>query len=304
MVKFWATTKIDIRAVIALLFVVICWGLLPVATRYLLAYLDPLRLLVYRFSLASLLFLPVLLRVRHQRWPLRDLVRAGACGLASIVGYNVTVTYGIRWLPASIAGMIIATEPIWIALFSIVVFRERPRPTVLIGWCVAAVGVLILLRWSTMLSTRFEDEAWAGAGLTLLAAMMWAGYTLGVRSLSRRYGALTCTGMTTIFGALPLLLWSSVQPPFAGVIELPLAGWAAFLLLAVGSTIFANILWNYGVARMPGTQAGLFLFLIPFTSVLGGSIFLHELITPVTVVGGLLIISGVSIAQLNVLSSS
>jgi drug/metabolite transporter (DMT)-like permease len=155
-----------------------------------------------------------------------------------------------------------------------------------------------------MLSTRFEDEAWAGAGLTLLAAMMWAGYTLGVRSLSRRYGALTCTGMTTIFGALPLLLWSSVQPPFAGVIELPLAGWAAFLLLAVGSTIFANILWNYGVARMPGTQAGLFLFLIPFTSVLGGSIFLHELITPVTVVGGLLIISGVSIAQLNVLSSS
>jgi O-acetylserine/cysteine efflux transporter len=134
--------------------------------------------------------------------------------------------------------------------------------------------------------------------------MMWAGYTLGVRSLSRRYGALTCTGVTTIFGALPLLLWTSVQPSSVGMVELPPVGWAAFLLLAVGSTIFANILWNYGVARMPGTQAGLFLFLIPFTSVLGGSIFLHELITPVTIISGLLILSGVSIAQLNVLSSS
>jgi drug/metabolite transporter (DMT)-like permease len=174
----------------------------------------------------------------------------------------------------------------------------------LIGWCVAIVGVLILLRWSNTLATTFADEVWAGAGLTLLAAMMWAGYTLGVRSLSRRYGALTCTGMTTLFGALPLLLWGGVQPPFTGVVELPVEGWAAFLLLAVGSTICANILWNYGVARMPGTQAGLFLFLIPFASVLGGSIFLHELITPVTIVSGLLILSGVSIAQLNVLSSS
>jgi len=162
----------------------------------------------------------------------------------------------------------------------------------------------VLLRWSTTTSITFADEVWAGAGLTLLAAMMWAGYTLGVRSLSRRYGALTCTGMTTICGALPLCLWGSVQPSFTGTIELPLMGWAAFLLLAVGSTICANILWNYGVARMPGTQAGLFLFLIPFTSVLGGSIFLHELITPVTIVSGLLILSGVSIAQLNLLSSS
>ena len=302
MIRSSSSTKIHSGAGVALFLAVTCWGLLPVATRYLLVYLDPLHLLLFRFLLASLLFLPVLLRVRQQRWPLVDLLRTGACGCASIIGYNVTVTYGIRWIPAGIAGMIIATEPIWIALFSIVVLRERPRWSVLVGLLVAAGGVLTLVGWSAS-ATKFNGALWMGVGLTLLAAMMWAGYTLGVRSLSRKYGAFTCTGVATILGALPLLIWSNAQL-LSERIELPLLAWGAFLLLAVGSTIFANVLWNYGVARMPGTQAGLFLYLIPFVSVLGGCIFLHEIITPGTAVSGLLVLSGVIIAQLNISSSS
>jgi drug/metabolite transporter (DMT)-like permease len=296
------STKLHSGTGAALLFAVTCWGLLPVATRYLLAYLDPLHLLLLRFLLASLLFLPVLLRVRQQRWPLIDLLRTGLCGCASIIGYNVTVTYGIRWLPAGIAGMIIATEPIWIALFSIVVLRERPRCSALLGLFIAAIGVLTLVGWNVS-ATSFSVTIWLGACLTLLAAMMWAGYTLAVRSLSRKYGALTCTGLATILGTLPLLTWGNTQLLSASITLPPLA-WGAFLLLAVGSTMFANILWSYGVARMPGTQAGLFLYLIPCISVLGGSIFLHEIITPGTVVCGLLVLSGVIIAQLNIPSSS
>ena len=133
--------------------------------------------------------------------------------------------------------------------------------------------------------------------------MMWAGYTLAIRSLSRKYGALTCTGLATILGTLPLLTWGNSRLLSASIVLPPLA-WGAFLLLAVGSTMFANILWSYGVARMPGMQAGLFLYLIPCISILGGSIFLHEIITPGTLVCGLLVLSGVIIAQLNIPSSS
>ncbi len=302
MIRSLSSTKVQSGAGVALLLAVTCWGLLPVATRYLLAYFDPLHLLLFRFLLASLLFLPVLIRVKQQRWPLLDLVRTGGCGCASIIGYNVSVTYGIRWLPAGIAGLIIATEPIWIALFSIVVLRERPRWSVLSGLLLAAGGVLALVGWSAA-TAAFIGKVWMGAGLTLLAAMMWAGYTLGIRPLSRKYGALTCTGVATILGALPLLAWGNTRL-LSGRTELPLPAWGAFLLLAVGSTMCANILWSYGVARLPGTQAGLFLYLIPFVSVLGGSIFLHEPVTSGTVVSGLLVLSGVVIAQLNISSSS
>lgn len=46
----------------ALLLAVVCWGLSPVATRLLVTRISPLALLILRSAVASLCFLPVLLR--------------------------------------------------------------------------------------------------------------------------------------------------------------------------------------------------------------------------------------------------
>jgi drug/metabolite transporter (DMT)-like permease len=60
----------------------------------------------------------------------------------------------------------------------------------------------------------------------------------------------------------------------------------------------ATILWNYGLARMPGVQAGLFLYLVPLVSVVGGILFLHEQMNAQTIVSGLSIVAGVVLAQI------
>src|SRR5215469_1322454 len=83
-----------------LLLAVLCWGLAPVANRYLLRSLSPSYLVIARFVVASLLFLPVVAQMRKQQWRRADLLRSILCGLASILGYNVVVTYGLEWVPA------------------------------------------------------------------------------------------------------------------------------------------------------------------------------------------------------------
>src|SRR5207244_367939 len=101
-----------LSAVGALLLAVVCWGLAPVANRYLLMSVSPLYLVILRFVVASLLFVPIVLHMRQQRWSRRDGLLAIFCGLASILGYNVTVTFGLQWVPAGVAGQLVATSPL------------------------------------------------------------------------------------------------------------------------------------------------------------------------------------------------
>jgi drug/metabolite transporter (DMT)-like permease len=284
----------------ALLLAVICWGLAPVSTRYLLKYLNPLHLLILRFCVAALLFLPLLVTAYRKRWTRNDLLLLLVCSLTGIIGYNVLVTFGIHFIPAGTAGLIIATEAIWIALFSVLLFHERLHWTVIAGLFLAFIGVGILLGWTAFSSSISVLE---GFGLTLLGAIMWSIYTVLIRGLSRKYGALLCSGITTIIGAIPLLFFSDGSL-FSHLTTLPLTVWGAFFLLAIGSTVIATILWNYGLKSIPVSQAGLFLYLIPFISVTAAGIFLRESISPGMLLGGVFIIIGVVLAQLQLFTKS
>ena len=94
------------------------WGLAPVATRAAVAHLSPLPLLLIRLAVASLVLLPWAWPVFRRLRP-RSAGRLLAAGVLGLVGYNLPVTLGLRWLPAATAGLLLATEPVW-------VLRARP----------------------------------------------------------------------------------------------------------------------------------------------------------------------------------
>ena len=279
----------------ALFLAALCWGLAPVATRYLLSSFAPLQLVVVRFLIASLLLLLLLPSLRHSRWTLREIAWTLFCGVAGVIGYNVPVAYGLRVLPSSIAGLLIATEPLWILLIALLALREKISQSVLFGLFLSLIGIVLLVGQETFSEVN-NTGFLAGALLVLLAALMWSIYTVSIRSLSKKLGARTSTALTLVIGTVPLLaFWDARTGPL--LLHLSTTAWLALALLVLGSTVAATILWNYGVARTASSQAGLFLYLVPLVSIAGGAIFLHEQITFTTLVSGLLIIAGVVLAQ-------
>src|SRR5258708_11278428 len=100
----------------ALFLAAFCWGLAPVATRYLLSYFAPLQLVLLRFLIATLLFLPLLIPLRFEWWTRKTVARAFFCGLVGIIGYNVPVAYGLRAIPSGMAGLFCSTGAIRILL--------------------------------------------------------------------------------------------------------------------------------------------------------------------------------------------
>jgi len=278
-----------------LLLAVLCWGLAPVANRYLLRSLSPQHLVIGRFVVASLLFVPVVIQMRKQRWNRADLLRAIACGLASILGYNVIVTYGLEWVPASMGGILVATSPLWIALLSRIIEHKPLHWTMRVGLALGMGGVVTLVGWTALLPEQ-KGTLFLGMGLVILASMMWAIYTIAVRPLSHKYGAPVSTGITTIVGTVPLVvLWDPHL--VSSYTQLREGDLLAFLLLTLGSTVVATILWNYGVTRLPSAQAGIFLNLLPVVSIIGGSLFLGEHISLNMLLSSIVIVAGVIVTQ-------
>lgn len=285
----------SLLTVSALLLAALCWGLAPVATRYLLSSFTPLQLVVVRFLLASLFLLPLLLPLRHHRWTLKEVAWTLFCGVAGVIGYNVPVAYGLRVLPAGIAGLLIATEPIWILLIAALALREKISWSVLLGLFLSLVGIVLLIGQETFGGVSNAGFL-MGALLVLLAALMWSIYTVAIRSLSKKLGARTSTALTLVVGTVPLLAFWDVRNGSL-LLHLNVAAWFALMLLVLGSTVAATILWNYGVVRTASAQAGLFLYLVPIVSIAGGALFLHEQITLTTLISSLLIIAGIVLAQ-------
>ncbi|HEY3991991.1 MAG TPA: EamA family transporter [Ktedonobacteraceae bacterium] len=271
------------------------WGLVPVATRYLLASFTPLQLVIVRFLIAAIFFLPLLVPLRKQRWSFKEVAWALFCGLVGVIGYYVLVAYGQQLISAGMAGLLLATQPIWILLISTGVTREKISWPVLSGLVIALSGIALLLSQET-LGAAWNVAMFMGALLVLLAALMWSFYTVAVRSLSQRIGARASTALTMLLGALPLsFFWDGRI--WGILLHLSIAAWLALGLLSLGSTVVAAVLWNYGVTRTTSARAGLFLYLEPLVSVTGGAFFLHERISFVTLASGALIIAGVMLAQ-------
>ena len=272
------------------LIAVCLWGLAPVATRALVSQVAPLPLLTMRQLLAASVLLPWAVPVmRHIR--ARDLPRFVAAGLLVMIGYNLPVTVGLQWLPASSAGLLLATEPVWVLVISYVFLGERAGPRVLAGSGVALAGIAVIAgpdAWSSASGMR----AVGGAALVLLATMAFGGYTIVLRPLSEKYGPVPATATSTVAGAVPYL--ALVGPFWPSRLSQP--AWAELLFLALGGTVAGMLLWNLAVVRGGSARISRLLYLEPVVSVLGAVVLLGERVTAAVVIGGVLVIAGVLIA--------
>ena len=274
--------------------VAVClWGLAPVATRAAVAHLAPLPLLVLRLTAASVVLLPWAVPV-FRTLKLRPAGRLVAAGLLGLVGYNLPVTAGLQWLPASTAGLLLATEPVWVMVLSFVFLAERGGARPWLGSAIAVSGVAVLAGPSALTGAT-SYHALAGAGLVLAGTLAFAAYTIVLRPLSQDYGAIPATAASTVIGTLPYLAFAGTLS-LPQLTQLPPLVWGELAFLAFGSSVAGMLLWNRAILAGGTTRVSMLLYLEPVVSVLGAVVLLGEHITTVTIAGGLLILAGVATA--------
>src|SRR5580700_11005314 len=259
-------------ALAAGLVAVIMWGLAPVATRAAVGHLSPLPLLTLRMTAATLVLLPWAVPLFRRLRP-RSAGRLLAAGLLGLVGYNLPVTLGLRWLPAATAGLLLATEPVWVLVLGRLFTRERGGVRPWLGSAVALVGVGVLAGPGAL--GAGGGRVLAGAGLVLAGTLAFGAYTIVMRPLSQEFGAIPATAASTVVGAVPYLA-AVGSLPGAGLAHLGPAVWAELAFLALGSTAAGLLLWSVAVMAGDITRVSQLLYFEPVVSVLGAAVFLGE----------------------------
>ncbi len=269
------------------------WGMVPVALRHFMAVLDPIPFSAIRFGAAALAASPLFLFARPWRWPTSDLLRAMLCGLLALPGLNIPSALAARTIPAGGIGLITATEPIFIILFSLIATRARLTARIAQGALIALAGVALAMSHGT--EALFDPANAVNVAWGLLGASSWAVYAIVSVPLVTRYGGYRTTGAVLVFGGavsavvMALLLPGDVWP--APVM------FGQIALLSLTSSVIGFLLWNQSAARLPPQLIGPLLYLIPVVGIAGGVTILGEPLTWQMMLGGLIVIYGVALGE-------
>jgi len=263
--------------------VALTWGMGIVFAKAAIAHFPPILLMSLRFCVTALAL------VWFVRPPLEHLKSLFWIALISAaIQYSLTYT-GLKGLDAGVASLVVQLEVPFLVLIGAAALGERPGWRKWIGIAMAFFGV-----WQITGEPRIAN-AWGSVLMVISGAFVWAVGQAMIRRLKDISG-LTVTAWIAVMAA-PQLLVASLIFEKGHIAALQSAGiivWAAVLYLGLIMTALGYGLWYTLIRRNPVSRVAPFLLLLPLFAVLGGVVFLDEVLSTQILLGGAIVIAGLA----------
>ncbi|MGH7165877.1 MAG: DMT family transporter, partial [Nitrospiraceae bacterium] len=227
----------------------------------------------------------------------RDLAIFAGLGLG-VLGNHLLTLFGLRYIGAAAAGVIIGASPAITAFLSSLLIRDVPFRAVWAGCAVSFAGVVLVSGAGA--ESVAGERPWLGGMLVIFGLVSWALYTIGGRRTMERFSPLTVNWTTLLISVLLQipLLWADQKLLAAGLDTVPVSGWLALGYLIVFATALGQQAWLYGVRGIGPSRAGVFVNLIPVSALVLSALILSEHIGLRELGGILLILAGVWLVNL------
>ncbi|MHC8362978.1 DMT family transporter [Pseudomonas sp. LS2P72] len=279
-----------VKIILAMAFVVGCWGYSPTGIHIGLQAYEPGHLALLRFLLASA-FMAVVAVFRGISLPkMRDLPLLFALGFFAVSLHHVALNFGQQSVSAGASSVLAQSTPLFSTLLARFVFKDRVSAwrwgCILLG----LIGVVIVVAGDHGLGSIDAHGL-----LILLAAVSWSFYFALQKHHSRRYDGLTLVCYTVWFGTLLLLVY--LPELVSQVISAPVEVQLAVIGLGIFPSALAYLAWAYVLTHVDLSRATMTLYLIPPTAMAIASFALGERPT-LMIVGGALVVL-VSVLALN-----
>ena len=294
---------------------IIIWGVTFASTRSLLLDFSALEILVLRFAVAWLVLVEIGLfdRSAKRRFSFRDELLFAAMGLTGVTAYQFLENCAIYYTNASNVAIMVSFGPIVTAAMARVLTSDKTLSVrLVIGSLVAVCGV-------AMVSMNGLGEFHLrplGDAMALAAMVSWGLYSVMVGKVNDKGYSPTTVIRKSFFWALvmmlPFVLWGMTEEGFYALdgsfsvtIDAEVnaerfgraLNWVNLGFLGVLASAACFVLWNHACKTLGVVRTTIGLYLTPVVGVLFAVIFLGERLTVASIVGGLVIVTGVVLAN-------
>ena len=279
---------------IKLLLTAFFWGGTFVAGRFLANVAGPFSAAFLRFLIASifLIFLTIKIEGKIPLPSKKQVFPVFLLGLTGVFLYNYCFFSGLRYIEAGRASVIVANNPIFIALLSAYFFKEKLTPLKIIGIIISISGAVVVITKGNV-AELFQNSIGTGELFMFGTVGSWVLYSLIGKALMKNLSAMMAVTYSVLAGTLMLFIPAVFEGMFNIIPNLNFTDWTCFLYLGLFGTVVAFIFYYQGIVEIGPTKAGLFINFVPISAVILSFFILNEPITLSLLVGVLMVSAGI-----------
>ncbi len=264
--------------------------------KYAVAELEPLCLCFMRFGGAALILL-VICRLKGVDLSVKkeEIPQLLGLGVLVVAADPLLFLYGLRLSTPAQISLLYPLTPVFVLIFAGLRGLERPNRLRWLGVALSLVGVSLFL---TERGLSYETEHLFGDLLVLGAVASWALYTTFSKPLVERRGTLAALTLAVCAGMIlftPVGLTATLTADFSSV---SWPAWTGLAYLIVMTVVVGYFCWNYALGRLDASQVAVMANGQPVATTILAALVMGEQITLWFVVGGVITITGVTLAQL------
>ena len=275
------------------------WGGTFISGRMLAAGgVHPVSAAFLRFAIATSLLLALVWK-SHGNLPMlpRKLwLPAVLLGLTGVFTYNILFFWGLQKIEAGRASIIIANNPVMIALGAALFFRHRLGPVKTAGVVLSVSGAVIAISGGNPL-TLFTGGLSLGDLLIFGCVFSWVSFSLIGKTVLSHVTPLVSIAYAGLAGTLMLMVPALMSDLVADLPSFTLGDWANMAYLGVFGTVLGFVWYYQGIERIGPTRAALFINFVPIFAILMAGLLLGEAITWSLALGAAMVIAGVYITN-------
>jgi drug/metabolite transporter (DMT)-like permease len=263
--------------------------------------ISPISLAFFRWTCASLVLFPfaykqVIAEWSHLKANWKILTWLALTGIALFNTFVYVAGHNTSAINMALIGT--TSSPIFATAMAVIFLKERLGFYRIIGMVICILGIVLLISkgsWEVLLSFKFSSgDAWILAG-----AFAFAVYNILVRKKPVTISALSFLLVIFVLGALMLFPFFILEQ---SIVKAP-TNWSptlfgSILYLGIGTSVLAFWCWNLAISKLGAGRTVLFGNLIPIFSTLEAILILGETVTPIHFYSGILVISGLVIANI------